>query len=185
MRTFRRRSEVVSDDEAAPQHMVGETEAEPEVVEETDVSSYRWTPASILIAFAGAALAVVGLVGLNRAEVNSTWYRPVVEVANIDHTPLLAAIEVGVGVVVAITALAGARTITALVLATTAVAALVVAIDPQEVTRELAIERSWAIALAIAAAALAVLSVMPWPVGADRRHRVVRRHHRYGPAQQH
>lgn len=184
MRLFRRRSKVVSDEEAAPRYESSETEEEPEVVEETDVSSYRWTPASVLVALAGAALAVVGLVGLNRAEINSTWYQPVVEVANIEHTPLLAALEVGVGAVVIITALAGARTITALVLAATAIAAVVVAIDPEEFTRELAMERSWAIALAIMAAALAVLSVIPWPVGADRRHRVVRRHH-YGPAQQH
>jgi lysylphosphatidylglycerol synthetase-like protein (DUF2156 family) len=140
-----------------------------EVIDRSEVVSYRWTPGSIVAVLAGGALATFGVVALTRTEINSTWYSPVAEVANVSHTPLLAAIQVGVGAVVVLLALAGARLLTALVCMATAVAAAVVAIDPGEVRRELAMERSWAIGIAAVAAAVAVLLLPPWPAKVERR----------------
>jgi hypothetical protein len=128
---------------------------------ERDLVKYRWSPGSALVVLAGAALAVVGIVALIRTEIDSTWYRPVEEVARIDHTPLLAAIEIGVGVLLVILGLAGRWVLSALVCVLAAIAAAVAAVDPAEVQQELAIERWWAIALAAGAAVLAVASMMP------------------------
>jgi hypothetical protein len=156
---------------------------------ETDLVKYRWSPGSALVVLAGAALAVLGIVALIRTEIDSTWYRPVEEVAGIDHTPLLAAIEVGVGVLLVVLGLAGRWILTALVCVLAAIAAAVAAVDPAEVQRELAIERWWAIALAVGAAVLAVASMMPRSAKTverrqpaigrrvyGRRHRTVQQH---------
>jgi hypothetical protein len=130
-------------------------------VTERDLVKYRWSPGSALVVLAGAALAVLGIVALIRTEIDSTWYQPVEEVAGIDHTPLLAAIEVGVGVLLVVLGLAGRWILTALVCVLAAIAAAVAAVDPAEVQRELSIERWWAIVLAVGAAVLAVASMMP------------------------
>jgi hypothetical protein len=150
----------------------------PEHVEpEPDLVKYRWSPGSALVVLAGAALAVVGIVALIRTEIDSTWYRPVEEFAGIDHTPLLAAIEVGVGVLLVILGLTGRWILTALVCVLAAIAAAVAAVDPAEVQRELAIERWWAIALAAGAAVLAVASMMPRsPRTVERRQPAIGRH---------
>jgi hypothetical protein len=156
---------------------------------ERDLVEYRWSPGSALVVLAGAALAVVGIVALIRTEIDSTWYQPVEQVAGIDHTPLLAAIEVGVGALLVILGLAGRRILTALVCVLAAIAAGVAAVDPAEVARELAIERSWAIALAAGAAVLAVVSMMPWSTRTvERRQPAVRRYtygHGHRTVQQH
>jgi hypothetical protein len=158
----------------------------PAHLERQDVTEYQWSPANVLVVLAGAALAAVGIAALARTEINSTWYTPVEAVANINHTPLLGAIEVGVGVVLVIFGLIGARAVTAFVCLAAAVAAAVAAIDPGLFETELAIERWWAITLAAAGGALAVLLMLPRPVvTAERRAPVVRRRG-YGRAiQQH
>ena len=155
-----------------------------EVVGRTEVVSYRWTPGSAVAVLAGGALAVFGVVALTRTEVNSTWYSPVTEVANIRHTPLLGAIELGVGAVVVVLALAGARLLTAVVCGATAVAAAVAAIQPSEVSRELAIERPWAVGIAAVAAAVAILLLPPWPTTVEHREGPYRRRRFRHPARQ-
>jgi lysylphosphatidylglycerol synthetase-like protein (DUF2156 family) len=169
MRLLRRRNDADVDDvdvDEPTERVV--TEPIP-VIDRTEVVSYRWTPGSVVAVLTGGALAVIGVVALTRTEINSTWYRPVEEVANINHTPLLGAIEVGVGAVVVLLALAGARLLTALVCMATAVAAAVAAIDPAEVRHELAIERGWAVGIAAVAAAVAILLLPPWPTTVERR----------------
>jgi peptidoglycan/LPS O-acetylase OafA/YrhL len=138
---------------------------ESDAVERRDVVEVdrRRSPIDALTVLAGAALAVLGIVALTRTEIDETWYEPVEQVAGINHTPLLAAIEVGVGALLVLLGLAGARTLTALVCLAVAIAAGVAAVDPGLVDRELAIERPWAITLAASAAVLAVLSMMPRP----------------------
>jgi hypothetical protein len=158
-------------------------------VAEGDLAKYRWSPGSALVVLAGAALAVLGIVALIRTEIDSTWYQPVEEVAGIDHTPLLAAIEVGVGVLLVVLGIAGRWILTALVCVLAAIAAAVAAVDPAEVQRELSIERWWAITLAVGAAVLAVASMMPRTARTverrqpaigrrvyGRRHRAVQQH---------
>src|SRR5829696_8172515 len=182
----RREPVAEATDGERPEPVEGPEHVERAEATETDLVKYRWSPGSALVVLAGAALAVLGIVALIRTEIDSTWYRPVEEVAGIDHTPLLAAIEVGVGVLLG---LAGRWILTALVCVLAAIAAAVAAVDPAEVQRELAIERWWAIALAGGAAVLAVASMMPRPARAverrqpaigrrvyGRRHRTVQQH---------
>ncbi len=137
---------------------------EPEAYPREDIVRYKWSPAIALAVLSGAALAALGIVVLIRTEINDTWYTPVETVARIDHTPLLGAIEVGVGALLVILGLLGLRRLTAFVCIAGAVAAAVAAIDPGRFSTELAIERWWAIALAAGGAALAVLLMLPPPV---------------------
>jgi hypothetical protein len=137
---------------------------------------YKWSPANVLVVLAGVALAALGILALIRTEIDETWYTPVETVARIDHTPLLAAIEVGVGALLVILGLLGVRMLTAFVCLAGAVAAAVAAMDPARFEAELAIERWWAIALAAGGAALAVLLMLPRPmVTVDRTPRGRRR----------
>jgi hypothetical protein len=80
----------------------------PPRFERWDLVEHRWNLGSVLVLLAGAALAVVGFVAAARTGINETWYRPVDEVAGLRHTPLLAAVEAGVGVLLVIAGLAGA-----------------------------------------------------------------------------
>jgi hypothetical protein len=149
-----------------------------------EVVQYKWSPANVLVVLAGVALAALGILALIRTEINETWYTPVETVARINHTPLLAAIEVGVGALLVILGLLGVRMLTAFVCLAGAAAAAVAAMDPARFETELAIERWWAIALAAGGAALAVLLMLPRPMvtvdrtprGLRRRRRVVHQH---------
>jgi hypothetical protein len=154
---------------------------EPEAYPREQVVQYKWSPAIVLAVLAGAALAALGIVVLIRTQINETWYTPVETVARIDHTPLLGAIEVGVGALLVVLGLLGLRRLTAFVCIAGAVAAAVAAIDPGRFATELAIERWWAIALAAGGATLAALLMVP-PVEtvertpSARRRRGYRRH---------
>lgn len=187
------RDEDVRDDDDLYRGPVRDDVTRDEVVDEPDaypreeIVRYKWTPALALAVLAGAALAALGIVVLIRAQINDTWYTPVETVARIDHTPLLGAIEVGVGALLVIFGLLGLRRLTAFVCIAGAVAAAVAAIDPSRFSTELAIERWWAIALAAGGAALAILLMLPPPVervarapgvrrGRAYRHRAVQQH---------
>ena len=139
-------------------------------LERWDLVESRWSLGSVLVLLAGAALAVLGVVAAARTGINDTWYRPVEQVAGLRHTPLLAAVEVGVGVLLVIAGLAGVRGGAALVCITGAMAAGVAAIEPEFVADELALERWWAVALAAAGAGLAVVSMVPWPHFVERHY---------------
>ncbi len=134
--------------------------------EEVDRTSSRWDFGSALAVAVGVALIVIGAIALARTGVNETWYEPVKTVVGMDHTPLLGAIEIGVGVLLVIGGLAGARMLAALVAIVAGAAAVVAAIEPSEVERELAIEKEWAIGLAVAMFVVAFVLV----VSRERRH---------------
>lgn len=140
-------------------------------------SAAGWNPVRPLAVLAGAALIALGIVGLSRTELDESWYAPVVAVARIDHTALLAAIELGVGVVLVIAGLSGARQLIAVMGVAVAVAAAISAADPDLWVRELGIERWWSLTLAIGGAVLAVLALIP-SRGTVRERRTlgVRRH---------
>jgi lysylphosphatidylglycerol synthetase-like protein (DUF2156 family) len=129
----------------------------------------RWDIGSLLAVASGVALIVIGAVALVRTGVDSSWYRPVEQVAGIDHTALLGAIEVGVGALLVLAGLAGARTFAALVALVAGVGAALVAIEPSLVDRELALERGWAVALAVGGILLALLLVMAKGRNVERR----------------
>lgn len=179
------RDERVRDDDVRDE-AIDERQEERQEYAHPEVVQYHWSPANVLVVLAGAALAALGIVALIRTQINETWYTPVETVARINHTPLLAAIEVGAGALLMILGLLGIRTLTAFVCLAGAVAAAVAAIDPSRFQTELAIERWWAIALAAGGAALAVLLMLPRPmVTVDRTPRVRRRRSYGRVVQQH
>ena len=112
-----------------------------------------------LTAAYGAALAAIGALALVRTGVDDSWYEPVDQVARIDHSPLLGAIELGVGALVLLALAFGLRMFAALVALAAGVAAVVVAVEPSRVNPELAIERGWAVALAVVSLALGLLLI--------------------------
>jgi lysylphosphatidylglycerol synthetase-like protein (DUF2156 family) len=140
-----------------------ETETTVETVKQ------RWDVGSLLAVASGVALIVIGAVALVRTGVDTSWYDPVVRVAGIDHTALLGAVEVGVGALLVLAGLAGARTFAALVALVAGVGAALVAIEPDLVDRELALERGWATALAVAGILLALVLVMARGRNVERR----------------
>lgn len=124
---------------------------------------------SVLATAAGVALTVIGILALVRTGVDGSWYEPVEQIASVDHTAMLGAIEVGVGVLLILAGLAGARMFAALVALVAGIAAAVVAIEPSLVDDELALERGWATALAVAGLALALLLIMTRERREERR----------------
>ena len=142
----------------------------PPTLERWDLVESRWSLSSVVVLLAGAALAVVGVVAAGRTGIDNTWYRPVEAVAGVRHTPLLAALETAVGVLLVIAGLAGARGGAVLVCITGAMVPGVAAIDPELVADELALQRWWAITLAAAGAGLAVVSMVPWPHFVERHY---------------
>jgi hypothetical protein len=116
-----------------------------------------WPSVSLgpLLAIAtGAALAVVGAVALVRTGIDGTWFRPRVEVLDADHTALLGAVEIGAGLLLLLAGLTGKRAPVAIVGLAIALGATAMAIEPEELQRELAIERWWAWTLAAAGVVL-------------------------------
>jgi hypothetical protein len=142
-----------------PQRAVRQTVTVPGRRVETTTPERAWSPAAILATIAGAALAVVGVITLIRTGVNETWYRPVTEVLDANHTPLLGGIEVGAGVLLLLLGLSGSRFLVAAAGIAGALLATAAAVEPEELTRELAIERWWAWALAAAGVVLTLAAI--------------------------
>lgn len=124
---------------------------------------------SVLATAAGVALTLIGILALVRTGVDSSWYEPVEQIASVDHTAMLGAIEIGVGVVLILAGLAGARMLAAFVALVAGIAAAVVAIEPSLVTDDLALERGWAAALAVGGLALALVLIMARERREERR----------------
>lgn len=121
----------------------------------------HWSIADAVTTAIGGALAAVGGVGLARAEVNSTWYEPVVQVAGADHTPLLAAAELAAGVLIVLVGVARRRILSTLFGAALAVGAAVLALQVDEARRELAIESWWAWLLCGAGVLVTLMALVP------------------------
>jgi hypothetical protein len=143
---------------------------EPPRLERWDRVQSRWNLGSALVMVAGAGLAVLGVAAAARTGINATWFSPVEEVAGIRHTPLLAAVEAGVGLLLVIAGLAGAPGLAAFVCISGGMAAGVAALEPGLVAEQLAAERWWFLALAVAGAGLAVLAMVPWPHFVERHY---------------
>ena len=106
---------------------------EPPRLERWDRVESRWNLGSVLVLLAGAALVVLGAVALARTGIDQTWFGPTKEVAGIRHTPLLAAIEAGVGLLLVIAGLAGAPGLAVFVCISAAMGAGVAALEPGRV----------------------------------------------------
>jgi hypothetical protein len=109
----------------------------------------------------GAILAVIGLVALLRGDLNSSWDEPVTHVLRIDHTPLLAALEVGAGAVLVLFGVTGQRFLALLSSVALAIAAVVAAIEPGRLATQYALEEWWAWTVAGGAAFIALVCLLP------------------------
>jgi len=109
----------------------------------------------------GGVLAVIGIVALLRGDLNDTWDQPVTTVLRIDHTPLLAALEVGAGAVLILFALTGRRFLALLASVSLAVAAAVVASEPGRLATQYHLETWWAWTVAGASAFIALVCLLP------------------------
>jgi hypothetical protein len=143
---------------------------EPPRLERWDRVESRWNLGSAVVMVAGAGLVVLGTAAAARTGINNTWFTPVEQVAGIRHTPLLAAVEAGVGLLLVIAGLLGAPGLAAFVCISVAMAAGVAALEPGLVAEQLAAERWWFIVLAVAGAGFAVLAMVPWPHFVERRY---------------
>jgi hypothetical protein len=141
----------------------------PERAVESEIRTELWSWADAVVSVIGAGLALIGLVVLARAGINRTWYRPVVEVLDADHTAALGAAEVGAGVLLMLAGVARSRAAQALVGLAMAIMGALAAIQIDEVRHELAIEQWWAWMLAGVGLLVAVVALVP-----PRRSRVER-----------
>jgi hypothetical protein len=116
---------------------------------------------SILTIAGGAALAVIGIVALLRGDLNQSWDSPVTTVLNIDFTPLVAAIQVGAGVLLILLGLTGRRFLAMFGCVALAVAAAVAAIQPDRLATQYALETWWAWTVAGGAAFAALVLLLP------------------------
>jgi hypothetical protein len=136
---------------------------------ESEIRIERWSWADAVVSVIGAGMALVGLIALARAGIDRTWYRPVVEVLDANHTAALGAAEVGAGALLVLAGVARSRAAAALVGLAIAVMGALAAIETAEVRRELAIEEWWAWMLAGVGLLVAVVALVP-----PRRSRVER-----------
>jgi peptidoglycan/LPS O-acetylase OafA/YrhL len=109
----------------------------------------------------GAALAVIGIVALVRGDLNDTWDEPVTTVLRIDHTPLLAALEVAAGAVLVLFGMTGRRFMALFAAVGLAIAAAVAAIEPGRLATQYALEEWWAWTVAAGAAFVALVCLLP------------------------
>lgn len=140
----------------------------------TTVQERRWAFPSVvgIVSTAiGAALVVIGIIVLLRGDVSGSWDRPVVQVAGLTHTPLLGAIEIAAGALIAFAGLMNSRGSVLFCATALAVFGAVVVIQPDQLHERLAVTRThgwWSIAIAAALTLAALLT----PVAGGR---VVRR----------
>jgi hypothetical protein len=158
-----RRTEPDRDRDLATAYEEGraaERREQPDRVVE-DVVVTRWSIADLVVTLVGVALTVVGALGLARAEVNDTWFSPVVDVVGANHTALLAAAELGAGVLIILAGVARRRVLATLFGLALAVLGVIAAIESAEVERELAIEDWWAWVLVAAGALVVLMGLVP------------------------
>jgi len=145
--------------------------------DQTTVVSHRqrFNAPGVVCAVAGAAILILGLVALARADLDGSFNEPVFQVAGFDHTQLLAFIEVVLGALLLIagmnSSLSGMRVLGAF----TVIAAVVALIEPGVLGGDLEIEGAHAaIFLLLGAATLIAAAVLPT---IERQRRTVSTHH--------
>ncbi|MEQ1874093.1 MAG: hypothetical protein ABL953_10220 [Ilumatobacteraceae bacterium] len=140
-------TQVVTPLAPAPQVVAVGTNA----ADQTTVISHRqrFNTAGVVCAIAGAAILIMGLVALARADLDGSFNDPVFQVAGWDHTQSLAFIEVFLGIMLLVagmtSSLSGMRVLGAL----TVIGAVVALIEPGILGGSLEIEGSHAVALLI------------------------------------
>lgn len=122
----------------------------------------RFNAATVVGGIAGAAILILGLVALARADIDRTFNEPIFQVAGFDHTQLLAFIEVILGGLLlwaaGTSSLPGMRVLGS----GTVIGALVALIEPGVLGGALRIEGGYAaLILLLGAATLIAAAVLP------------------------
>ena len=119
-------------------------------------------PGTLVATAAGAVLLIFGLIALIRSDLVGSLQDPIVNVAGFDHTPLLGLIEIGVGLLLLLAALAGSLALTRLVGAVLVVGAVVALVEPNALGDELTLENGYLwLVLALGAATLLASLLFP------------------------
>ncbi len=122
----------------------------------------RLNPASVVCGIAGAAILILGLVALARADMDGTFNEPIFQVAGFDHTQLLAFVEIVLGGM--LLAAAGTSSLSGMRVlgSATVIAAFVALIEPNVLGGNLEIEGGYAtLILILGAATLIAAAVLP------------------------
>jgi hypothetical protein len=111
-RTYRRQhvAESAEAAETAPTAAPPVTDAEPAAVvrdrvETTTPMQPMWGLERLGVMAIGAFLVVLGALTFARGDLDSSWYRPVVDVLSFDHTPVIGAAEVVAGALLLLSAM--------------------------------------------------------------------------------
>jgi hypothetical protein len=171
----RREADDRTDVAARERDRAARDDATPVREPDEQIHMKRLDAVAFLTAACAVALGVVGGLALARTGVDDTWYSPVEQVAGVDHTAALGAVEVGAAVLVLIPLLFGLRMVAALVALAGGAVAAVAAIDPGEVSADLALERGWAVTLA----AVGIVAGLLLVATRDRVKRIERRPRRH------
>jgi len=119
--------------------------------EQTTTVSHRqrFNTAGVVCAIAGAAILIMGLVSLARADLDGSFNTPVFEVAGFDHTQALAFIEVVLGIMLLIAGMTNSLSGMRVLGAITVIGAFVALIEPGILGGSLEIEGGYAVLLLI------------------------------------
>src|SRR5262245_48651974 len=107
-------------------------------------SSMAWGLSTLVSGAVGVAATVIGLIARVGDGIDQTWFHPVVQVLNANHTALLVAIELGGGVLLILAAASRWRRLSGLVGLATVVGGVFAAVQTSDVHRQLGIEDWWA-----------------------------------------
>ena len=129
----------------------------------------RFSPAAIIAGVGGVVLLVLGLITIAKGGLSGSVTEPVVEVVGFTQTPLLGLIEAGVGLLLLLCALWGARASVILVGTLIAIAGVVVVATPDSFADTLAAETSYGWFLIIVGGLVALVALLV----PDRSSRVV------------
>jgi len=122
----------------------------------------RFNTASAVSGLAGAALLIMGLVALARADIDSSFSSPVFQVGGFDHTQMLAFIEVILGAMLLIAAGSNSLSGMSVLGGITMIGAIVALIEPNVLGGKLEIEGGFAtIILVLGAVTLIAAALLP------------------------
>lgn len=136
------------------------TAEQPAAVVRTAVSTRRWALDSILTGLIGGVLAVVGLVAVTRAGVDSPLSEPVTQVLGFDHTAGLGFIEIGIGALLLLAAAFASRGLAVFVGTVTIIGAVVGAIEADRFRDRLALEEAHAWWMVVVGALVVAVSLL-------------------------
>lgn len=148
---------IVTDPAVAEAVVAERVVAQPVVVERAAASQYETVStsrhvsgAAIVAGIVGVALLIMGLIACLRGGFSSPLNDPVVSVLGFTHTAVLGIVEVGAGLLLLLAAVSGSRGYQIFSGTMLGVFGVVAAAEPAKLQEQLAIEKSFAVILAVA-----------------------------------